>query len=344
MASTPSTRSLKFAMFFLGEYVNMVTVSALATTMFLGGWRAPARHRGDRRRHVQPRLVAGLLWFVVKLWLFMFFFVWLRGSLPRRPLRPVHAVRLEVPHPGHPALGRRGRLHPRAPQLAASATTSLDAADRRSPSRAGLIARRGRRPRAAPGVWRRASRPPAAAGGRRTPRRGRPRSPAATPSRPLPGQRLREPRLTGREPSGPSTDEPTERPRRHRPEWPTHSRETSRVPLRAVRTRSAASASPSRRCSARSRPRSTPRRSARPSRASTAGTSSTGTPTAWRSASAASCAPGPARPTRSTSRARDNTDERAASPRVSATAASTRSTTCAASSAACASRPARPGR
>ena len=73
--------SLKFAMFFLGEYVNMFTVSALATTMFLGGWQAPPASR-DQRRHVQPRLV-GLLWFVIKLWMFMFFFVWLRGSLPR---------------------------------------------------------------------------------------------------------------------------------------------------------------------------------------------------------------------------------------------------------------------
>jgi NADH-quinone oxidoreductase subunit H len=74
--------SLKFAMFFLGEYVNMFTVSALATTMFLGGWQAP------------PGIAAindgmfnqgwwGLLWFVIKLWSFMFFFVWLRGSLPR---------------------------------------------------------------------------------------------------------------------------------------------------------------------------------------------------------------------------------------------------------------------
>jgi NADH-quinone oxidoreductase subunit H len=74
--------SMKFAMFFLGEYVNMFTVAALATTMFLGGWQAP------------PGIAAindgmfnqgwwGLLWFVIKLWSFMFFFVWLRGSLPR---------------------------------------------------------------------------------------------------------------------------------------------------------------------------------------------------------------------------------------------------------------------
>ena len=74
--------SLKFAMFFLGEYVNMFTVSGLATTVFLGGWQAP------------PGIAAindgmfnqgwwGLLWFVLKVWGFMFFFVWLRGSLPR---------------------------------------------------------------------------------------------------------------------------------------------------------------------------------------------------------------------------------------------------------------------
>ena len=74
--------SLKWAMFFLGEYVNMFTVSALATTMFLGGWQAP------------PGIAAindgmfnqgwwGLLWFGIKLWLFIFFFVWLRGTLVR---------------------------------------------------------------------------------------------------------------------------------------------------------------------------------------------------------------------------------------------------------------------
>ncbi|HET7476960.1 MAG TPA: NADH-quinone oxidoreductase subunit NuoH [Dermatophilaceae bacterium] len=74
--------SLKFAVYFLSEYVNMFTVSALATTLFLGGWQAP------------PLVAAindgmfntgwwGLLWFMVKLWSFMFFFVWLRGSLPR---------------------------------------------------------------------------------------------------------------------------------------------------------------------------------------------------------------------------------------------------------------------
>lgn len=72
--------SLKFAMFFLGEYVNMFTVSALATTMFLGGWRAPFPISlwDGANQGWWP-----LLWFTAKLWLFMFFFVWLRGSLPR---------------------------------------------------------------------------------------------------------------------------------------------------------------------------------------------------------------------------------------------------------------------
>ncbi|CAM2749094.1 NADH-quinone oxidoreductase subunit NuoH [Skermania piniformis] len=66
--------SLKFAMFMLAEYVNMGTVSALATTMFLGGWRAP----WPLNDGWWP-----LLWFTVKVWAFIFVFVWLRGTLPR---------------------------------------------------------------------------------------------------------------------------------------------------------------------------------------------------------------------------------------------------------------------
>ncbi|MEN3223511.1 NADH-quinone oxidoreductase subunit NuoH [Mycolicibacterium porcinum] len=72
--------SLKFAMFMLAEYVNMTTVSALATTMFLGGWHAPFPFN----------LIDGansgwwpLLWFVAKVWTFMFLYFWLRATLPR---------------------------------------------------------------------------------------------------------------------------------------------------------------------------------------------------------------------------------------------------------------------
>ncbi|GAA1219959.1 NADH-quinone oxidoreductase subunit NuoH [Kitasatospora nipponensis] len=72
--------SLKFAMFMLAEYVNMVTVSAVASTLFLGGWRAP----------YPLSLWAGanhgwwpLLWITLKIQLLLFFFIWLRGTLPR---------------------------------------------------------------------------------------------------------------------------------------------------------------------------------------------------------------------------------------------------------------------
>ena len=74
--------SLKFALFFLAEYVNMVTVSALATTLFLGGWRAPwpisAINDGMFNTGYWP-----VLWFLTKVMIFIFIFIWLRGTLPR---------------------------------------------------------------------------------------------------------------------------------------------------------------------------------------------------------------------------------------------------------------------
>ncbi|MFS8477856.1 MAG: NADH-quinone oxidoreductase subunit NuoH [Micromonosporaceae bacterium] len=72
--------SLKFALFMLAEYVNMVTVSAIATTLFLGGWRAPwpiSLWSGANEGWLP------LLWFFAKVVLLMFGFVWLRGTLPR---------------------------------------------------------------------------------------------------------------------------------------------------------------------------------------------------------------------------------------------------------------------
>jgi len=73
--------SLKFALFFLAEYVSMATVSAMATTLFLGGWHAPWG-----LVHVWPGANEGywpLLWFFGKVMVFIFMFIWLRGSLPR---------------------------------------------------------------------------------------------------------------------------------------------------------------------------------------------------------------------------------------------------------------------
>ena len=72
--------SLKFALFFLAEYINMVTVSALMTTLFLGGWRAPwpISLWSQANTGWWP-----LLWFLVKLGIVLFVFIWLRGTLPR---------------------------------------------------------------------------------------------------------------------------------------------------------------------------------------------------------------------------------------------------------------------
>lgn len=72
--------SLKFAMFMLAEYVNMTTVSALAATMFLGGWRAPwpLNMWAGANTGWWP-----VLWFVGKVWLFLFIYFWLRATLPR---------------------------------------------------------------------------------------------------------------------------------------------------------------------------------------------------------------------------------------------------------------------
>ena len=74
--------SMKFAWFFLAEYINMVNVSAVATTLFFGGWRAPwplsAINDGMFNTGWWP-----VLWFLAKMWLFLFLFVWVRGTLLR---------------------------------------------------------------------------------------------------------------------------------------------------------------------------------------------------------------------------------------------------------------------
>ena len=72
--------SLKFALFFLAEYINLVTVSCLAITLFFGGWRAPwpisLWHGANQGWYP-------MIWFLVKLLIFVFIFIWLRGTLPR---------------------------------------------------------------------------------------------------------------------------------------------------------------------------------------------------------------------------------------------------------------------
>jgi len=64
--------SMSFAMFFLAEYINMVTVSAVATDLFLGGWHGPFLPASF-----------GWIWFLVKVGALLFFYVWMRWTLPR---------------------------------------------------------------------------------------------------------------------------------------------------------------------------------------------------------------------------------------------------------------------
>src|ERR1700730_3504591 len=72
--------SLSFAMFYLAEYINMTTVSALAATLFLGGWHAPwpLDMWAGANSGWWP-----VLWFTAKVWVFLFVYIWLRGTLPR---------------------------------------------------------------------------------------------------------------------------------------------------------------------------------------------------------------------------------------------------------------------
>lgn len=79
--------SMKFAWFFLAEYINMLNVSAVATTLFLGGYRAPFGigliNPDENGVGMFDQGWWGVLWFLAKLWLLMAFFVWVRGTLLR---------------------------------------------------------------------------------------------------------------------------------------------------------------------------------------------------------------------------------------------------------------------
>jgi NADH-quinone oxidoreductase subunit H len=69
--------AMKFAMFFMAEYANMITVACLATLLFLGGWHGPI---------FGPPILQALLpvfWFGAKIFAFLFLYIWVRGTLPR---------------------------------------------------------------------------------------------------------------------------------------------------------------------------------------------------------------------------------------------------------------------
>ncbi len=69
--------AMKFAMFFMAEYANMVTVACLASVLFLGGWSGPV---------FGPPILQGLLpvfYFLLRIFFFIFLYIWIRGTLPR---------------------------------------------------------------------------------------------------------------------------------------------------------------------------------------------------------------------------------------------------------------------
>ena len=76
---------MRFGLFTMSEYINMITLSALSVTLFLGGWHFPVLEG------------LGPLWFVLKLFFLIFIFIWMRTTLPASPLRPADALRLEGP-------------------------------------------------------------------------------------------------------------------------------------------------------------------------------------------------------------------------------------------------------
>jgi NADH-quinone oxidoreductase subunit H len=69
--------SMKFAMFFMAEYANMITVACIASLMFLGGWRGPVFGPGWLQE------LLPVFWFLLRVVAFLFVYIWVRGTLPR---------------------------------------------------------------------------------------------------------------------------------------------------------------------------------------------------------------------------------------------------------------------
>jgi len=76
--------SMKFAMFFMAEYANMINVGCVATLLFFGGWTSPFGSLFDHfGNNIVINAVLPLFWFVIKVFFFLCLYVWVRGTLPR---------------------------------------------------------------------------------------------------------------------------------------------------------------------------------------------------------------------------------------------------------------------
>ena len=75
--------SMKFAMFFMAEYANMITVGCVATMLFLGGWTSPFGNLIPMTQNIFFQALLPIFWFVLKVFSFLFLYVWVRGTLPR---------------------------------------------------------------------------------------------------------------------------------------------------------------------------------------------------------------------------------------------------------------------
>jgi NADH-quinone oxidoreductase subunit H len=75
--------SMKFAMFFMAEYANMITVGCVATLLFLGGWSSPFGNLFPPVGGVVVQSLLSIFWFVAKVFFFLFLYIWVRGTLPR---------------------------------------------------------------------------------------------------------------------------------------------------------------------------------------------------------------------------------------------------------------------
>jgi NADH-quinone oxidoreductase subunit H len=75
--------SMKFAMFFMAEYANMINVGCVATLLFLGGWTSPFGNLIPPPENILAHALFPIFWFVAKVFCFLFLYVWVRGTLPR---------------------------------------------------------------------------------------------------------------------------------------------------------------------------------------------------------------------------------------------------------------------